>query len=97
MYCTWRNKYLDQQNYVYVAQLNVIWVIENLITVTGDLFYGFRPLVNWRITAYLEISSVIHRYNRLNCILYDCVTDNYRYIILAIFEYRYIALVHGKN
>ena len=49
-------------------------------------------MINWRVTAYLEISSVIYRYNRFNCILSDCVTDNYRYIILAIFKYRYKAL-----
>ena len=33
-----------------------------------------------------------HRYNRFHCSLSDCVADSYRYIILATFEYRNIAL-----
>ena len=34
-----------------------------------DLFDGIQPLSNGRITAaYLEISSMIHRYSRFNCI-----------------------------
>ena len=64
----------------------------NLITITEDLFDDIQPLINWRVTTYLEISSVIHRYNRFNRILYDCVTDNYSYMILVIFEYHNIAL-----
>ena len=53
------------------------------------LFDGIQPLINERVTAYLEFFSAMHLYNRFNCILSDCVTDNYRNIILAIFEYRY--------
>ena len=75
-----------------MAQFNFMWVIENLITITEDLFDDIQPLINWRVRTYLEISSVIHRYNRFSCILYDCVTDDYRYMILAIFEYHNIAL-----
>ena len=76
---------------MFVSQLNFIGVIENLI-ITENLFDGIQPLINWRVMAYLEISSVTNRYNQFNCILSDCVTDNYRYIILAIFKYRSIAL-----
>ena len=92
MYFIWRNKYLGQPNCVYVVQLTFIWVIENLIIITEDSFDDIQPLINLRITAYVEISSVIHRYDRLNYISSDCFTDNYRYIIQTIFKYRNIAL-----
>ena len=75
-----------------MAQFNIIWVIENLITITKDLFDDIQRLINCHVPKYLDISSVIHRYNRFNCILYECVTDNHRYMILEIFEYHNIAL-----
>ena len=37
-------------------------------------------------------SSMLYHYNRFNYLLSDCVTDNYRYVILAIFKYRNIEL-----
>ena len=59
-----------------------------LIIIIEDLFDGIQPLSKGRVTAaYLEISSMIHRYNRFNCISFIA-----RYIIQEIFEYRNIAL-----
>ena len=74
-----------------MAQFNFIWDIENLITITDDLFDDIQPLqlTCRNISRYLVRD---HRYNRFNGILYDCVTDNYRDMILAIFEYHNIAL-----
>ena len=42
-----------------MSQLDFIWVIENLIIIIEDLFAEIHPLINWRVTTYLEISSVI--------------------------------------
>ena len=45
-----------------------------IITIEG-LFDGIQRLSNGRVTAaYLEISSMVHRYNRLNCISFIAST-----------------------
>ena len=84
-----RYKYLDLPNYVYVFEINFIWFIKNSIIITEDLFNDIEPLINWRLTAYFEILSVIHRYGRFNSILSDCVADNYRgHSNLRVSQYR---------